>query len=259
MKLDIYQVDAFSDKVFVGNPAAVVPMPSWPDAELMQSIAMENNLSETAFFVKQGDDYGLRWFTPLVEMDLCGHATLASAYVILNHIEPARNEVSFHTCSGVLRVVRENERLHMDFPARPPQPCPCPAGLVQGLGRAPRATYVSGGLLALFDTEEEIRTMQPDPECLKRLDAPYVIVSAKGAKADFVLRAFGPKVGIAEDPVTGSAQCILAPYWAQVLGKNTFHVRQLSRRGGEIYCELNGDRVGIAGHAKLFMRGEIYL
>ena len=259
MNIPIYQVDAFTDQPFRGNPAAVCLFDAWPDDTLLQSIAMENNLSETAFLVKQGDDYGLRWFTPLVEMDLCGHATLASAHVIFNHIEPARHDVAFHTLSGVLCVTREGDLLHMDFPAHPPQPCACPPDLLRGLGKQPAETYRTGYYLTVFDSEEEILALQPDMECLKRLDLPGVIVTAKGSTVDFVTRVFGPKVGIPEDPVTGSAQCILVPYWAQRLGKNNFHARQLSKRGGDLYCGLKGDRVDIAGYATLFLQGEILL
>ena len=259
MNLPLYQVDAFTSKVFGGNPAAVVPLSSWPDDALLQAIAMENNLSETAYFVRQGNDYALRWFTPAVEVDLCGHATMATAYVIFHHIEPARHEVAFHTRSGELLVTRIGDRLLMDFPSQPPQPCACPADLQRGLGKQPAETYRAGGYLAVFDSENEIRALQPDSEYLKRLDMPYVIVTARGDSVDFVSRVFGPKVGIPEDPVTGSSHCALTPYWAQRLGKNTLHARQVSKRGGELHCALKDDRVEIAGQAVLYMKGEIEL
>jgi predicted PhzF superfamily epimerase YddE/YHI9 len=259
MNFPVYQVDAFTDKVFGGNPAAVVPLTSWPDDALLQAIAMENNLSETAYFVRQGDAYALRWFTPLVEVDLCGHATMAAAYVIFHHIEPVRSEITFHTRSGELLVTRNGDRLLMDFPSQPPQPCVCPADLQRGLGKQPADTYRAGGYLAVFDSEDEILALRPESEYLKRLDLPYVIVTAKGTRVDFVSRVFGPKVGIPEDPVTGSSHCALIPYWAQRLGKNMLHARQVSKRGGKLHCELKGDRVEIAGQAVLFMKGEIYL
>ncbi len=256
MRIPIYKVDAFSGQRFSGNPAAVCLLDAWPEDSLMQSIAMENNLSETAFLVKQGRDYGLRWFTPLVEIDLCGHATLASAWVIFNLAEPGRREVSFHTRSGVLRVTQVDDLLHLDFPSSPPAPCECP-DLARALGRAPRETLAAGCYLTVYDTEEEIRAMRPDAEALKRLDLPYVIVTAPGGDVDFVSRVFGPKIGIPEDPVTGAAHCVLTPYWAARLGKNIFHARQLSKRGGELYCELKGERVDIAGRAVLYLQGEI--
>lgn len=259
MHIPIYQVDAFTDQPFRGNPAAVCLLEAWPDDSLLQAIALENNLSETAFLMRQGDAYALRWFTPLVEVNLCGHATLASAYVIFNHIEPSRREVAFNTRSGILRVTRKSDLLHMDFPSQPPQPCSCPADLLHGLGKPPRETFRAGYYLAVFDTEDEILGLQPEPEYLKRLDLPAVIATAKGTSVDFVSRAFGPKIGIPEDPVTGSAHCILAPYWAQRLGKNIFHARQVSKRGGDLFCELIGDRVDIGGQAALFLKGEIHL
>ena len=259
MKIPFYQVDAFTQQPFRGNPAAVCVFDSWPQDALLQSIAMENNLSETAFLVKKGDTYDLRWFTPLVEMDLCGHATLASAYVIFNHIELTRTEVAFSTRSGVLTVKRKGELLHMDFPSHPPQPCTCPADLQLGLGKLPVETHCAGAYLAVYETEADILALQANVEFLKKLDLPYVIVTAKGNSVDFVSRVFGPKVGIPEDPVTGAAHCILVPYWARQLNKNTFHARQVSKRGGELYCELQGDRVEIAGHATLFLQGKIQL
>ncbi len=259
MKIPLYQVDAFSDRPFAGNPAAVCLLDEWPDDRLLQSIAMENNLSETAFLVKQREDYALRWFTPLVEVDLCGHATLASAFVLFNFVDRAKHEVTFHTRSGALRVRQAGDLLHMDLPAAPPAPCVCPPALVRGLGRQPRETLLAGAYLAVFDSEEEIRSLQPDAEQLKRLDAPYVIVTSRSSSVDFVSRVFGPKIGIPEDPVTGAAHCVLVPWWARRLGKTRFHARQISMRGGELYCELRGDRVDIAGRAALYSRGEIQL
>lgn len=259
MKIPFYQVDAFSNKPFCGNPAAVCVFDSWPQDSLLQAIAMENNLSETAFLVKQDDAYGLRWFTPQVEMNLCGHATLASAYVIFNFIEPQLNKIAFNTLSGVLTVTRKDELLCMDFPSHPPQPCACPGDLLHGLGKHPIATLRADAYLAVFETEDDILALKPEAEFLMQLDLPYVIVTAKGAHVDFVSRVFGPKVGISEDPVTGSAHCMLVPYWSQQLKKNTFHAQQVSKRGGVLFCKLNDERVEIAGHAALFLKGEIML
>lgn len=258
MGIPIYKVDAFSNRPFAGNPAAVCLLDTWPEDELLQAIAMENNLSETAFLVKRGDGYELRWFTPLVEIDLCGHATLASAYVVLNVLAPGSAAVAFSSRSGVLRVVRRGDLLHMDFPCLPPSPCECP-DLARALGGRPRETLAAGCYLAVFDSEEEVRSLEPDAARLMQLDLPYVIATAPGMDADFVSRVFGPKIGIPEDPVTGSAHCVLAPYWAPRLGKTSFHARQLSKRGGELYCELTGDRVDIAGRAALYLKGEIYV
>lgn len=260
MRIPLYQVDAFSDRPFAGNPAAVCLLDEWPDDRLLQSVAMENNLSETAFLVKQGDSYALRWFTPLVEVDLCGHATLASAFVLFNFVDRTRHEVAFHTRSGVLLVRQEGDLVHMDFPSAPPEPCACPPALARGLGKQPTETLRASAYLAVFDSEEEIRALQPDAEQLKLLDAPYVIVTAPSSGADFVSRVFGPKLGITEDPVTGSAHCVLIPYWAQRSGRNCFRARQVSRRGGDLYCELKErNRVDIAGRAALYSKGEIYL
>ncbi len=259
MIIPMYQVDAFTDRMFCGNPAAVCLLDGWPEEGRMQAVAAENNLSETAFLVGGGGRYGLRWFTPVTEVDLCGHATLASAFVIFRFLEPDASDIAFDTRSGELRVRRDGAWLHMDFPSQPPSPCACPEDLALGLGRRPRAVLRSTSYLAIFDTEEEIRALAPDMETLKRLDLMGVIVSAPGRDADFVSRFFAPKAGIPEDPVTGSAHCVLMPYWAQRLGRNKLLARQISRRGGEIHCTLQGDGVGLAGQAVLFLRGEIRL
>lgn len=260
MTIPLYQVDAFTDRLFAGNPAAICPLPAWLPDSLMQAVAAENNLSETAFLVKGGGRYGLRWFTPLAEVDLCGHATLAAAFVIFNFLETDAAECVFETRSGELRVKREGAWLHMDFPALPPTPGVCPEALVQALWRRPTA-FLHGGAyyLAVFDSAEEILGLAPDMEGLKALDTLGVIVTAPGREVDFVSRCFGPRLGIPEDPVTGSAHCVLTPYWAQRLGKREFLARQVSARGGEIRCTLNGKRVGLAGQAVLYLRGEIAL
>lgn len=259
MKFNMYQVDAFTDKVFGGNPAAVVPLPSWPDDALMQSIAMENNLSETAFFVKQGDDYELRWFTPVKEVDLCGHATLASAHVLLDVLGHAEQSVAFQTRSGKLTVERHGKRLRMDFPAIPTQPCEIPELLSDGLGQRPQEVRAADDYLAVFEDEATVRALTPDHTLLSQLDRRGVIVTAPGKAHDFVSRFFAPKYGIPEDPVTGSAHCKLAPYWAERLGKTVLQARQVSKRGGDVHCEMKGTRVLLSGQAVLFMQGEITL
>lgn len=259
MPIPLYQVDAFTSQVFSGNPAAVCLLEDWPEDGRMQAIAAENNLSETAFLVGGGSRYGLRWFTPLTEVDLCGHATLASAFVIFRFLEPESGEIAFNTRSGELRVRQDGGWLHMDFPSLPPTPCPCPDDLALGLGRKPRAVLRANMYLAIFDSEDEIRALTPDMEILKRLDLMGVIVSAPGSDSDFVSRFFAPRVGVPEDPVTGSTHCVLTPYWAERLNKTTFLARQVSRRGGEIRCILKGGRVELSGQAVLFLQGEIML
>jgi len=259
MKIPCYIVDAFAGEVFRGNPAAVCPLPSWlPDATL-QNIAAENNLSETAFIVPRGNEFELRWFTPTVEMDLCGHATLAAAFVVFTGQQFSGNEIRFHSRSGILTVARDGEILTLDFPSRPPQPCGMPDALVRGLGCQPKQVFKSRDYLAVFDTVEEVRSLKPDFAALKTLDCLGIIVTAPGVDCDFVSRFFAPAAGVDEDPVTGSAHCTLIPYWSQRLGKTTLFARQVSRRGGELFCRLAGDRVHIGGKAVLYLRGEIVL
>lgn len=256
----MYQVDAFSGRVFAGNPAAVCPLESWlPDAQ-MQAIAAENNLAETAFFVRNGKGYKLRWFTPIVEVDLCGHATLASAFVILNDLEPNERSVAFETKSGTLTVTREGGLYSLDFPARPPKPCAevCP-GLHPALGGKPEAVLAADDYLVVYRTEEELRALKPDMAALMNIDRFAVIASAPGREADFVSRFFAPGKGVPEDPVTGRAHCTLIPYWSARLGKKKLHAYQVSARGGELWCEDRGDRVGISGQAARFFEGTIFL
>jgi len=255
--ISLFQVDAFTSKLFGGNPAAVCPLAEWLPGELLQSIAAENNLSETAFFVKRGERYHLRWFTPAVEVDLCGHATLASAFVIFHRLEPGREEIVFDTRSGELRVRREGDLLCMDFPARPPVPCGTPAGLAEGLGKTPESVWSSRDLLAVFGSEKEVRELAPRMEILRRLDAFAVIASAPGDNVDFVSRFFAPRAGIDEDPVTGSAHSTLIPYWAGRLGKKQLRALQVSRRGGELWCQDLGSRVLIKGRCVLYLEGRI--
>jgi PhzF family phenazine biosynthesis protein len=259
MRLPLYQIDAFAEGPFTGNPAAVCPLETWlPDA-VMQAIAAENNLSETAFFVPEGEGYRLRWFTPATEVDLCGHATLASAYAIFRFLRPGLQRVVFSTeKAGRLSVTCEGELLALDFPARPPEPCPAPAGLAAALGREPAAVLAARDYLAVYDDPDEIAGLRPDFAALARLDRFAVIVTAPGrGGVDFVSRFFAPARGVDEDPVTGSAHCTLVPYWAARLGKTRLSARQLSRRGGTLSCGLDGDRVTIAGHAVLYLTGTI--
>jgi predicted PhzF superfamily epimerase YddE/YHI9 len=258
MKIPLFQVDAFTEAVFGGNPAAVCPLPRWISAPRMQAIAAENNLAETAFLVGGGGRYRLRWFTPALEVDLCGHATLAAAWVVFNVLEKGRREVAFSTRSGTLRVGRQARGLlAMDFPSRPPQPCRAPAALLAGLGRAPREVWGSRDYLCVYDREDDVKALRPDMEKLLTLDKLGVIATARGRKVDFVSRFFAPRAGIPEDPVTGSAHCTLIPYWAEKLGKAELRARQVSPRVGELACTLRGPRVTIAGHAVLYLKGTI--
>jgi PhzF family phenazine biosynthesis protein len=260
MELPIYQVDAFASHVFAGNPAAVCPLNEWlPDATL-QSIARENNLSETAFFVRSNGRYHLRWFTPGCEVDLCGHATLASAYVLLRELGESRAAIPFDTHSGELVVARNGDRLSLNFPARPPVKVSVHSGLVAALG-GPEPLEILGArdYLVRYRTEEQVRSLSPNMEALKTVDRFAVIVTAPGVDCDFVSRFFAPAKGVNEDPVTGSAHCTLIPYWADKLDKSTLYARQISPRGGELFCELKGDRVEIAGRAVPFLKGTIYL
>ena len=259
MRQKIYQIDAFTDQVYGGNPAAVCPLEDWlPDAT-MQSIAAENNLSETAFFVPNGDYYDLRWFTPFNEVDLCGHATLASAYVILNYLNQTLDEVVFETRdAGTLIVARDGDRLRMDFPSRPPHETTPDEALLDGLDATPAAVFASRDYLVVFDTEAEVAALQPDMTRLSQIDRFATMVTAPGdGEIDFVSRFFAPSQGVPEDPVTGSAHCTLIPYWAERLGKTELVARQISSRGGTLYCRLEGDRVSIAGHAVLYLEGWI--
>jgi PhzF family phenazine biosynthesis protein len=259
VRIPIYQIDAFASRLFAGNPAAVCPLQEWLTDQQLQSIAAENNLSETAFFVPHGEGYQLRWFTPAVEVDLCGHATLASAFVILNYLEPTASAVRFETRSGQLEVRRDADLLAMDFPARPPVRCPIPADLVEALGAAPLELWEARDYLAVYQTEEQVRALAPDMRTLAAVGHFAAIVTAPGSDADFVSRFFAPAVGVPEDPVTGSAHCTLLPYWAERLGKTQLHARQVSARGGELWCELRSDRVSIAGRAVLYLEGTLHL
>jgi PhzF family phenazine biosynthesis protein len=259
MNIPIYQVDAFTDKLFGGNPAAVCPLEEWLSPELMQNIAAENNLSETAFFVRKGKIFELRWFTPMIEVDLCGHATLASAHVIFNHLDYSEEQISFSTVSGKLAVTREKSRLILDFPATPPSPVEIKEELIQGLGKRPNEVHKSRDYLAVFGSEADILSLKPNFDILGSLDSLGIIVSAIGENCDFVSRFFAPAAGVDEDPVTGSAHTTLIPFWAERLKKKVLHAFQISRRKGELFCELAGNRVKIGGHAVTFFVGEVSL
>lgn len=259
MKLDIYQIDAFASRPFTGNPAAVVPLQKWLPDEVMLNIAMENNLAETAFFVPNGDGYDLRWFTPAVEMDLCGHATLASAYLIFEILGTDQTTLRFQTRSGELTVEKTGDRYVLDFPSRPGAEAGAPDGLIEAIGREPKEIYKSRDYMLVYESEQDILAIKPDFNSLININTHAVIVTAPGDKSDFVSRFFAPEVGVPEDPVTGSAHCTLIPYWAARLGTNELFARQVSARGGELFCELRGDRVKIGGNAVLYLKGEIYV
>ena len=258
-RIPVYQVDAFASRVFTGNPAAVCPLECWLPDEQMQAIAAENNLPETAFFVPNGDGYHLRWFTPTVEVDLCGHATLASAFVILNMLTPEAKSVQFSSKSGKLVVMREGDLLSLDFPARPPAECEVYPGLLAAMGGEPEAVFAAREYLVVYATEGEVRNLTPDLAVIAKADRFAVMATAPGREVDFVSRFFAPAQGIPEDPVTGSAYCTLIPYWSRRLGKRKLHAYQASARGGEVWCEDRGDRVTISGKAVQFLEGTIYL
>jgi len=260
MRIPIYQIDAFADRPFAGNPAAVCPLEAWLPDELLQAIALENNLSETAFLVPNGaDGYHLRWFTPEIEVPLCGHATLASGYLVLDRLAPERDSVGFQTLSGRLEVRRDGGRLSMDLPADPPRPATPPAGLVAALGRVPLEVLRGRYWLAVFEREADVRELTPDIAALGRFPPGNVCITAPGETVDFVSRFFAPAAGISEDPVTGSAHSCLTPYWAARLGRERLQARQLSARGGELLCALAGDRVVLSGRCAFYMEGRIVL
>ncbi|WP_316899662.1 PhzF family phenazine biosynthesis protein [Pseudodesulfovibrio indicus] len=260
MELELYQVDAFAEGVFSGNPAAVMPLYEWLSDELMQRIAMENNLSETAFFVRKGEYFELRWFTPELEIDLCGHATLASAHVLYEYLDYTDPVVVFETRSGRLFVDREGDLYSMDFPAWPCSGIQVTERVSKALGARPAELYMgSRDMMAVFKTEDQIRALAPDFRLVAQLDGMCLICTAPGLDHDFVSRVFVPEVNIPEDPVTGSAHCTLVPYWAKRLGKSKLLSYQASTRGGLLQCEDLGDRVKIAGKAVTYMKGTIIL
>jgi PhzF family phenazine biosynthesis protein len=259
MKYTIYQVDAFAEKVFQGNPAAIMPLEDWLEDSLMQKIAMENNLSETAFFVKTDAGYHIRWFTPEFEIDLCGHATLASAYIIKNFVEPHLGEINFTTQkAGALRAMAKDGIYTLDFPSRMPQPCKTPEQLFKSVGITTAVEVLkSRDYFVVLPNEDAVKNADPDFTLIKELDSVGVIITAKGQSADVVSRCFYPGAGIPEDPVTGSAHCNIVPYWSEKLGKTKLFCKQLSQRGGDLHCELEGDRVLMSGKCILYLEGEI--
>lgn len=262
MTLALYQVDAFSRRLFGGNPAAIVPLDSWLSDADMQLIAAENNLAETAFFVPcdtAGADFELRWFTPTVEVDLCGHATLATAWLLFHELGFNGEELCFSSRSGLLQARQDGQKIVIDLPARASEEIDCPAALADGLGCQPTAVRSGANLIAIFDDEAEISVITPDFPRLAQLHPQGVIVTAPGDSVDVVSRFFGPSFGINEDPVTGSAHADLAPYWCQRLGRASFSARQLSARQGDLGVELAGDRAVLSGEGVLYLRGEIQL
>ena len=257
MKLPIYQIDAFASKPFEGNPAAVCPLDAWLPDGLMQMIAEENNLSETAFFVASDEGFHIRWFTPTSEIDLCGHATLAAAYVLFECLGFEGDAITFDSRSGYLQVSRNGDLLVLDFPAQPQTPCETPVQIQHAFGVEPIACLKGEDYLVVFEDQEELLSADPNLELLRELDGRGVIITSRSQSYDFVSRFFAPKFGIDEDPVTGSSFTQLAPYWTEQLGRSKLFAKQLSSRGGEVVCELKGDRVLIAGEAVKYMQGEI--
>ena len=256
--MQYFVVDAFADKLFTGNPAGVCLLDEWLERETMQSIAAENNLAETAFIVKRADHYDLRWFTPKIEVDLCGHATLASAFIVDNFVDRDAGAMLFATKSGVLTVTKKGGLYEMDFPARKPLPTEITPQITQAVGPNILEAHSSRDLFLLMENEQLVRAFEPNFELLKQIDGYLgVVIMAKGDEADFVSRFFAPAIGVPEDPVTGSAHSSLIPFWAERLGKDKMIARQLSPRGGTLYCENCGDRVKIAGKAVLYLHGEI--
>jgi len=258
MQLKIYQLDAFTDQVFSGNPAAVVPLSEWLADDIMQKIAEENNLAETAFYVPQGDKFHIRWFTPTMEVDLCGHATLATSYSIFQYTDYSKSVIEFTSRSGILKVEKQGDLLILDFPMDIIQTVETPLALIEALGATPKETLKGlTDYLLIFETEAQIKAFKPDFKKMAEVECRGIIVTAKGSNCDFVSRFFGPQSGGDEDPVTGSAHTSLVPYWAKVLEKNEFKARQISARGGDLACTLIGNRVKIAGKVAPYLIGEI--
>ena len=257
MNLQIYHVDAFTTKPFHGNPAAVVPLDAWLSPDEMQNIALENNLPATAFFVKAGDGYQIRWFTTRTEIPLCGHATLASAFVLFGELGVTTPSITFSCNAGELHVYRQDDRLVLDFPAIFPDRVASADAVITAIGAGPKEIYKALDYMLIYDDEETIASLEPDFGSLAKTDARGVIVTSPGKTVDIVSRFFAPGFGINEDQVTGSAHCALVPYWAKQFCRNTLTARQLSARGGELFCEFSSDRVKIGGQATLFLKGEI--
>ncbi len=252
-----YIVDAFTDKVFGGNPAAVCVMDKWLDDETMLKVTMENNLSETAFAVKEGENYKLRWFTPGGEIDLCGHATLATAYIVTTFVEPSLKEVRFETLSGILTVNKNDELLEMDFPAYELKKVEVTDAMVEVIGVRPIEAWIGRDLLCVLENEEDVRNMNPNMEKVKELDGLLLQVTAKGKNFDCVSRSFAPKLNVPEDPVCGSGHCHIVPFWANKIGKNNIIAYQASRRGGTLYCKVDGNRIKMSGKVALYSIADI--
>jgi len=259
MKIPMYQVDAFTEEIFKGNPAAICILEEWIDDKLMQNIAMENNLSETAFCIVKEDICELRWFTPEEEIDLCGHGTLATAFIIFEILNYPSNKIKFSTKSGILEIDKDGENIIMEFPSREGIKTEITQQLIKGLGKEPKEVYQSRDLMVVYDNEEDIKDLTPNMEELKLIDTFGIIVTSRGKQVDFVSRYFAPLCGVSEDPVTGSAHCTLVPYWSKILGKRKLVAQQLSQRGGILKCEDAINKVKISGRAKMFFKGEIYL
>ena len=259
MKIPLYIVDAFTDRPFAGNPAAICPLQTWLLEEVMQRIGAEMNFSETAFMVPTADGWHIRWFTPTLEVDLVGHATLAAAHIIFERIDPNRDQVQFSSLSGPLVVRRSGDRLAMDFPSRRPQRVAAPEELLAGLRSKPAAVLAAQHYLVVYESAEEVRALAPDLDKLARLDRAAIIATAPGPPGDFVSRFFAPANGVPEDPASGVSHCSLIPYWSERLGKRQLIGHQVSKRGGVFFCEDRGERVIIAGHAAMFLEGTIDL
>lgn len=260
MTIPYYEVLAFTDRLFAGNPAGICILEEWLPDPLLQKIAAENNLAETAFLIDRGNVHDIRWLSPLAEIDLCGHATIGSAHVLFLHLGRSGNSLRFQSRrSGELRVDRAEGRLVLDFPSRPAQTCVAPPLLAESLGAEPKEVFQGRDYMAVFEREEDVAELSPDLAKLSRLEGQGVVVTAPGNDCDFVSRYFAPKVGVPEDPVTGSTHCVLVPYWSKRLGKKDLHARQLSSRGGELFCEDRGARVGIGGTAITYAEGALHL
>ncbi len=259
MKIPIYQIDAFAEKIFQGNPAAICPLKEWLPDEIMQSIAEENNLSETAFFVPTEKGFHIRWFTPVTEVNLCGHATLAAAYVLFDCLGYPHETIVFESRSGLLNVVKKKAWLVMDFPIRSPSLCDTPAEIEEAFDAKPIECLKADDYIVVFENESDVLMADPAPECLKKLDLRGVVITSKSSQYDFIARFFAPKYGIVEDPVTGSAYTQLAPYWSEKMGQSKFRGKQVSRRGGELRCEVVDGRINIYGKATKYLQGEIEL